>query len=230
MLNVILRLLNEVFSLVFPQQCLGCGRELFATQKIICFSCELDLPLTYFHLQHGAKLRDKMGLNPALKEVFSLYFFNKNGCIESLLYQLKYKGNKRVGHFFGQKMAGIITEKKVSFDGIIGVPLHPKRKRKRGFNQMDLIGASLSASSGIPYCKDALVRTKNTPALSKTKGDRAQVVGNAFAFNPAKKLAAGHYLLIDDIYTTGATLNACSSLLFLDSRLELSIATIAYRD
>lgn len=125
MLNVILRLLNEVFSLVFPQQCLGCGRELFATQKIICFSCELDLPLTYFHLQHGAKLRDKMGLNPALKEVFSLYFFNKNGCIESLLYQLKYKGNKRVGQFLVRKWQELLPKKKSLSMGLLAFHCTP---------------------------------------------------------------------------------------------------------
>lgn len=228
--NVIIRLLNDLFSLVFPQQCLGCGRELFSTHKIICFACELDLPMTYFHLQQGRKLKDKMGLDPKINEVFSLYFFNENGRIESLLYELKYKGNKRVGHFFGEKLAGIIAEKKVHFDGIIGVPLHPKRKRKRGFNQMDLIGKSLSRSSGIPYCEDVLVRWKNTPALSKTKGDRTQIVGNAFGINTSNKLAAGHYLLIDDIYTTGATLNACSSVLLADAKFQLSIATIACRN
>ncbi|MDB2702028.1 hypothetical protein N9Z01_02850 [Flavobacteriaceae bacterium] len=228
--NVIVRLLNDLFSLVFPHQCLGCGRELFSAHKIICYSCELDLPMTYFHLQQGRKLKNKMGLDPKINEVFSLYFFNEKGHIESLLYELKYNGNQRVGHFFGQKLAEIIAEKKVYFDGIIGVPLHPKRKRKRGFNQMDLIGKSLSRSSGIPYCEDVLVRTKNTAALSKTKGDRTQVVGKAFEINAARKLAAGHYLLIDDIYTTGATLNACSSVLLANAKFRLSIATIGFRN
>lgn len=95
---------------------------------------------------------------------------------------------------------------------------------------MDLIGKSLSRSSGIPYGEDVLVRTKNTPALSKTKRDRTQIVGNAFGINTSNKLAAAHYLLIDDIYTTGATLNACSSVLLADSKFQLSIATIACRN
>lgn len=228
--NVFVRLLNDLFSLVFPNQCLGCGKELFANQKIICFFCELELTMTYFHLCDNKEMRNSISINAQVNELYSLYFFKENSLLEILLYHLKYQQNKTIGQFLGQKLSVIIKAKNNHYNGIIGVPLHPKRKRKRGYNQMDIIGRSIANACGIPYVENILIRTKNTPALAKSTGNRAEIVRNAFALNPAKKLAAGHYLLIDDIFTTGATLKACSAVLLSDSTLQISIATIAFRE
>ena len=230
MTNVFIRALNELFSLAFPSLCLGCRKELLMDQKSICFFCELELPMTYFHLDEGIIAGLKTEFSPQVKELFSLYFFKENGLLENLLYQLKYQGNKKIGRFFGQQLAEIIKTKKNAYKGIIGVPLHPKRKRKRGYNQMDIIGRAAANASGIPYLENRLLRTKNTPALAKISGDRSKIVRDAFALHPKQKIAPGHYLLIDDIFTSGATLQACSSILLKDSTLQLSIATIAFRD
>ncbi len=186
--------------------------------------------MTYSHFENNITAQKKIGFSPQVKELFSLYFFKENGLLEHLLYQLKYQGNKKIGRFFGQQLAEIIKTKKNDYNGIIGVPLHPKRKRKRGYNQMDIIGRAVASASGIPYLENCLLRTKNTPALAKISGDRTKIVRDAFALHPSQKIAPGHYLLIDDIFTTGATLQACSSVLLTDSTLHLSIATIAFRD
>jgi competence protein ComFC len=150
--------------------------------------------------------------------------------IESLLYQLKYVGNKAIGVFFDQKLAGLISGLACAFDGIIGVPLHPKRQRKRGFNQVDLIGQSAAKALSITYYGTFLERIKHTPKLSKASRDRTEILQDAFRINPLIKLPKGHYLLLDDILTTGVTLKACSKLLVKIDHLSLSIATIVYRN
>ena len=123
---------------------------------------------------------------------------------------MKYKGNRSVDLFFGQKLASLIAEAQLQFDGIIGVPLHPKRKRRRGFNQVDLIGERAANSLNIPYYGNFLKRVKHAPKLSQANKDRTEILQDAFRINSRIKLSKGHYLLIDDILTTGATLKACS--------------------
>ena len=145
------------------------------------------------------------------------------------MYALKYQGNKEIGLFFGRKLAAAMVATKEDYDGIIGVPLHVKRRRKRGFNQVDIIGKAAAKALDIPYYGTALVRTKNTPPLSKVNGERNAILVNAFEIN--QQLPAGkYYLLLDDIFTTGATLNACASILLEETAISLSIASVAYRN
>ncbi|MEN8846094.1 MAG: hypothetical protein ABF261_07445, partial [Candidatus Arcticimaribacter sp.] len=224
------RLLQAVFELFFPLLCINCQKEINSRQKILCLHCELELPLTFFHLIHPSPLKRHLFNDLKIERVFSLYIFEETALIESLLYQLKYGGNKAIGAFFGQKLASLICDLTATFDGIIGVPLHPKRQRKRGFNQVDLIGQSAANALSIPYYGTFLERIKRTPKLSKASRDRTEILQDAFRINPLIKLPKGHYLLLDDILTTGATLKACSKLLVKIDHLSLSIATIVYRN
>ena len=224
------RLLQAVFELFFPLLCINCQKEINSRQKILCLHCELELPLTFFHLIHPSPLKRHLFNDLKIERVFSLYIFEETALIESLLYQLKYGGNKAIGAFFGQKLASLICDLTATFDGIIGVPLHPKRQRKRGFNQVDLIGQSAANALSIPYYGTFLERIKHTPKLSKASRDRTEILQDAFRINPLIKLPKGHYLLLDDILTTGATLKACSKLLVKIDHLSLSIATIVYRN
>lgn len=224
------RLLQAVFELFFPLLCINCQKEINSRQKILCLYCELELPLTYLNLIHPSPLKRLLFNDLKIDRVFSLYIFEEMALIESLLYQLKYVGNKAIGVFFDQKLAGLISGLACTFDGIIGVPLHPKRQRKRGFNQVDLIGQSAAKALSITYYGTFLERIKHTPKLSKASRDRTEILQDAFRINPLIKLPKGHYLLLDDILTTGVTLKACSKLLVKIDHLSLSIATIVYRN
>jgi len=189
----------------------------------------MDLPPTYFNLLDETPLEQKMAVKRGIKQSFALYYFESTGLMEKLLYALKYQGNKEIGHFFGRKLAAAMVATKEDYDGIIGVPLHVKRRRKRGFNQVDIIGKTAAKALGIPYYDTVLVRTKNTPPLSKVNGERSAILANAFEIK--QPLPAGkHYLLLDDIFTTGATLNACASILLEETAISLSIASVAYRN
>jgi competence protein ComFC len=223
------RLLQAVFELFFPLLCINCQKEINSRQKILCLYCELELPLTYLNLIHPSPLKRLLFNDLKIDRVFSLYIFEEMALIESLLYQLKYVGNKAIGVFFDQKLAGLISGLACTFDGIIGVP-HPKRQRKRGFNQVDLIGQSAAKALSITYYGTFLERIKHTPKLSKASRDRTEILQDAFRINPLIKLPKGHYLLLDDILTTGVTLKACSKLLVKIDHLSLSIATIVYRN
>ena len=223
-------LLQAVFDLFFPQRCLACQSAILPPKKVLCIYCELNLPLTFFHLMHPSPLKQHLFATFPIHQVFSLYFFEESALIESLLYELKYKGNRAVGAFFGQKLASLMVESKIHFDGIIGVPLHSKRKRKRGFNQVDLIGEGAAKVLNIPYYGNYLQRVKHTPKLSQASRDRTAILQDAFRINPMIKTTKGHYLLLDDILTTGATLKACSKLMIKIDGLCLSIATIVYRN
>lgn len=221
--------LNGLFSLFFPKLCLGCNGEIFIEKNFLCYSCEIDLPVTYFHFFNDTPMRNQVLSHPRVANSFSLYYFQSNGIMEKLLYDLKYGGHKKIGVFFGRKLAAALAVKPIKYKGIIGVPLHKKRKWKRGFNQVDVIGRTATKLLGVPYYSDLLIRTKNTPPLSKSKGEREVILSHAFEVKKTLP-KGGHFLLIDDIFTTGATLNACSKVLLDSALISLSIATIAYRN
>ncbi len=223
-------LLKSVFELFFPLRCTGCQREIISPQKVLCIHCELNLPLTYFHLICPSPLKNKHFAFWGVQEVFAIYRFEKSTLIETLLYQLKYHKNRAIGVFFGRKLALFITTSEQQFDGIIGVPLHPRRKRKRGYNQVDIIGQSAAACLAIPYYGKWLERIKHTPKLSTASKDRNLILKEAFRVHPKYTIPKGHYLLIDDILTTGATLKACLSVLKEFDHISLSIATMVYRN
>ena len=224
------QLFKDLFLLFFPQLCLGCQKELLDTTQVICFSCELGLSLNYMPLKKGCFHFPDPRKNWSIDCGFYLYYFKEKQGIETLLYALKYQGNRKVGTFLGQKLADTIAESPLHFDGIIGVPLHPLRLFNRGYNQVDLIGKCAGEVLKIPYYPSILKRKKNTPALSKTRQDRQKLMSNAFQINTKQRLKKGHYLIIDDIFTTGATLNACIKILNKQPGISLSIGVIAYRN
>ena len=230
MFPALAQLFESVFDLFFPARCLHCNRGIGSPKAVLCLNCEINLPLTYSHLMHPSPLKKHLFAELPLRRVFSLYVFEEGALIEALLYQLKYAGNKTVGLFFGQRLAGLIHSSKVNYDGIIGVTLHPKRERKRGFNQVDIIGESAAKALSIPYYGAILKRVKHTPKLSQSKRDRSEILQDAFQINPDFFLSKGHYLLIDDILTTGSTLRACSKVMLEIAEVSLSIGTIVYRN
>ena len=128
MLSALKRIFNDLFSLFFPKLCLGCEEALLLTKQCICYRCEIALPPTYFHLVNENPMDDRIATSPQLKKLFSLYYFESSGTIERMLYALKYQGNKTVGVFFGRKLAATIAANSMHFDGIVGVPLHLKKR------------------------------------------------------------------------------------------------------
>ena len=223
------RVFSDLIALLFPSVCLGCNQALNQSNTILCMCCEIQLPMAYHKNQINMSMPLSEEFIPSIKGAFSLYLFEENSVIEKMLYQLKYNGNKPIGSYFGRKLGGYLWENDIVLDGIIGVPLHHKRLRKRGFNQVDIIGKKLSEALNIPYIEDHIKRIKHTPPLSKVKTNRKTILVDAFQCISPQRLAPGHYLLLDDIFTTGITLRACAEVLLSTQKITLSIATVALR-
>ena len=222
---------SDFINLFFPKLCMGCMGVLIPSEKNICVHCQLQLPFTYFHLQENNPVKEKFKTRLNIRQATALCYFQENSIIEKLLYQLKYRGQKQLGAYFGT-LLGKELKSSINYqtiDAIIAVPLHQKRQRKRGYNQVSLFGKTIAHYLGVPYIEDALVRTQNTKQLTKNYyADREKILENAFCLN-LKDSAPKHWLLVDDIITTGATLNFCGRLILENPKNELSIAAIGYR-
>jgi ComF family protein len=221
---------SALVNLFFPLQCLGCNTPLTPHEKDICVHCQLQLPFTYFHLDENNPMTQKLNALLKIEATTSLCYFEKNSVFEQLIYQLKYGGQKQLGAYFGSLMGELLLALKEfkNVEAVIPVPLHPRRKRKRGYNQVSLFGKTIAQHLDVPFIEGLLLRTENTKQLAKTTDDRNAVLKNAFELD-TKNSNPKHWLLVDDVITTGATLDACGSLLLKNPENQLSIATIGYR-
>ena len=221
---------SDLVNLFFPLQCLGCNSPLTPHEKDICVHCQLQLPFTYFHLDGNNPMVQKLNTLLKIEAATALCYFEKNSILERMLYQLKYSGQQQLGAYFGSLMGELLKHIKdfQNIQAVFPVPLHSRRRRERGYNQATLFGSVIAQHLGVPIVEGLLLRTRNTKQLAKTKDDRNAVLKNAFELN-LKKNNPKHWLLVDDVITTGATLDACGRLLLKNPENQLSIATIGYR-
>jgi ComF family protein len=182
----------------------------------------------YHHLSDNQTVLRLAGRFP-FRHATSFSFFTPNGLLQHLLHRLKYQQRKENGYFLGCQLGYDLqkTDWIQEVDLLAPVPLFPARERKRGYNQSVLIAAGMSEALHIPVQRDALRRVRNTESqVNKKRPERIKNVASAFAVRQAHVLRDKHVLLIDDVLTTGATLEACAAALLLVPGLSLSIATI----
>lgn len=224
------RLADDLFSLLYPRLCLGCGQDLPPYSQTFCTRCVLALPETGFQLQKENAFTDRFWGRLDLEAGAAMLYFRKHGLTQRLMHGLKYQGKKEVGvelgRRFGQKLKDSPCFK--GLDGIVAVPLHPKKERWRGYNQSDCFARGLSESLEIPHWKTALQRTVETESqTTKSRFERLENMQQAFHAPHPKLLRGKHILLVDDVLTTGATLEACALKLLEIPETRVSMATIA---
>lgn len=192
----------------------------------------MEAPLTHFHRDENNVLKQKLMLLFPVSQATALFYFQKQGMVASLIHQFKYEGVVAIGNYLGQWL-GVQLHSSPHFKGvthIIPVPLHPKRQRKRGFNQAAIIAKKVGKITRLPVLEHGLVRVEHTVQLAKTGyQSRWAIIQDAFEIHPSLKNQKGHFLLIDDVITTGATLNACCIALRKYHAVSVSIATLAVR-
>ncbi|MDO4736010.1 MAG: phosphoribosyltransferase family protein [Bacteroidia bacterium] len=230
-----------IFNLLLPAHCSICGRELFYYEKHFCLECYSNMPLTYFWEQEINPAEKTFWGRCYIEKVFCLYIYTSN--YRKPIHLLKYKGNISIGLYLGEMLG-----KKISFPDesispithLVPVPLHWRKKLSRGYNQSQIIAEGIlkgikessGSKKGPVILPELLVRKAFTKTQTKKERiDRWQNVKNAFAINKksAKVITpADHILLIDDVLTTGATLEACATLLLEHCGCRVSIATLAY--
>jgi len=163
------KIINEINNILLPRVCFGCNTQLFRGERILCTVCRHDVPLTdHNYLEENAVDRIVYGRTP-IKKAASFVFFSKNGLIKSLLHWLKYKNQEQIGGFFGDWCGAYLKEngQLKNIDVVVPVPLHPKKQKKRGYNQVALFAQKIANNIGATYCDDWLIKVKNIKTQTK---------------------------------------------------------------
>ncbi len=225
--------LEAMVGLFYPNLCCACGKNLLLSQQVLCIDCQYRLPKTQFHHHADNPFAERFWGRLPLHAGASLYFFTKGGRVQRLLHALKYEGRQELGRYLGNMYGAELAQSSLfaGIDLIVPVPLHPRKRRQRGYNQSDCFAEGLSEALGRPWLPNALIRQSFTQTQTrKSRFERLRNVEEAFALQQPQALSGKHILLVDDVMTTGATLEACGLLLTGLPDVRLSMATIAIAD
>lgn len=230
-MNKISKLTADFFSLFFPDTCCSCGRSLAGNEHVVCTACLYELPYTDFHLQPDNPVARQFWGRVPLVSAGAFLYFQKHSRVQNIIHQLKYNHRPEVGVWLG-KMYGRQLKKKTDedpFNFVIPVPLHKSREKTRGYNQSECIAAGLSAILHIPVETTILRRNVATQTQThKSRISRFENMKNAFSLNDPGRLIGTHILLVDDVITTGATLEACALQLLSVPAVRVSVAAAAF--
>jgi len=223
--------ITDFLNLFFPNLCQACGSPLLKHENVLCLSCIYKLPKTNFHMHENNPIARIFWGRANIHAATSYLFFNKGGSVQKLIHQFKYKGNLETGKYLGQLFGTDLNKSNLfnTVDIIIPVPLHQKKLHKRGFNQSEIIADGISKAMDVPVNIDSLLRVEHTETQTKkARYTRWENVKGKFGLMEPEKLAGMHILLVDDVLTTGATLESCAQSLFEIPDVTISLATIAY--
>ena len=224
---------KSLLHLFFPPTCAGCKTILIANENVICTSCRHEIPLTQHHLNPENDAYKKFYGRIPVEHVSALVYFHKKGIVQELIHSLKYRGQEAIGTVFGEWYAEELKNIPVlrTVDTIIPVPLHPKKLRERGYNQVTEFGNALAKSLQIPISNSILFRQVYSKTQSqKNLLGRTEGIDSIFDVSFDEKDHNKHFLLIDDVITTGATLEVCAKALFKIPGTKSSIVCMAMAD
>ena len=220
---------NDLLMFFFPVNCLVCGKRLDSTGGVLCLACEYKMPRTNYSNHTDNSISKLFWGRSPVEMGTSLFRFEKGSSYQTLLHDLKYRGNRKVGLYLGNLLGHELEHTGFSAcDLLVPVPLHQKRFRERGYNQSEIIARGVSRVTGIPMETKLLRRSghqKSQTSMGRYErfenvSDKFQLVRHPLDIN-GKKI-----LLIDDVITTGATLEACSLVLFRHFNCLVYVATV----
>lgn len=216
--------------LLFPRLCEGCREALLRQEEVLCLGCQASLPQTNFHHHADNEAALRVAGRIPFEHATAFAYFSDGGLLQHLLHRLKYRGRKCIGSYLGEQ-AGWALRKAPwihKINAIVPVPLHPRKQALRGFNQSALIAAGMGKVLQVPMIERALRRTRHTESQTlKSREERVLNVRDAFVASRDALPEQAHVLLVDDVLTTGATLESAASALLVVPGLQLSICTIA---
>ena len=221
---------KSLINLFFPTVCASCKSFILSNENVICTVCRHDLPLTNHHLNPENEAFKKFYGRIPVEHVSALLYFHKKGMVQELIHNLKYKGHEEIGTVLGDWYAEDLKNMDIlkQVDVIIPVPLHTKRMKERGYNQVTNFGKALSENFKIPL-NDSILKRKVYSKTQSKKNLLGRIEGIETVFDVAfdEEDTNKHYLLIDDVLTTGATLEACSKALLKIPGARISIVCMA---
>ncbi|RLD76057.1 MAG: ComF family protein [Bacteroidetes bacterium] len=226
-----LKAFSDLFNLFFPRKCNHCGNNLDKTEVEVCKKCLFEIPKTYFLDDSENPVNKLFWGRVEVEFATSGFYFTKKSILQNLLHHIKYHNKKELACELGKYLgAELVTAGSFKdCDVIVPVPLHPAKMKKRGYNQSEWIAKGMSEKMAIPLNISLLNRHVNSETQTKkTREQRWENVRSAFNVKLPDNFSKKHILLIDDVITTGATIEACASQLIENTGLKVSIASLAY--
>jgi len=223
--------LIDFLMLFFPSNCLLCGKRLHAPGGILCFECEINMPKTGYGDRYNNPVSEIFWGRVPVRAGTALFRFEKGSAYQALIHDLKYRGNQQAGLYLGRLLGQELKHSYFSdCELIIPVPLHRTRQKKRGYNQSEIIARGASEITGIPVMTHLIGRKKRSRSqTAMSRQERFENMATAFTLcNFSQDLHEKKILIIDDVVTTGATLEACSQVLISHFECVVYIATVSW--
>lgn len=229
--KLLYRFAGDFLSLLFPRLCQCCGEHLVRNEEIICTACLLDMPVTGFHKKRNNELERSLWGRCYVERAAAYAFYQRGGKMQALVHRLKYLGITAIGSYLGKMYGTLLKESGFldNIDLIVPVPLHPSKERRRGFNQSLVIANGISVASGIAVETRLLRRIKKTATQTrKSRVERWENVEDIFDYTGTGITGVNHLLLVDDVITTGSTIEACVNAIKGSSPdVKVSVASLA---
>jgi len=221
---------DDFISLLFPRICCGCGNELVRNEKVICTECILAIPRTCFHEKDDNPVSQLFWGRCKIEKATAFSFYSKGSRIRKVIHSLKYKGLRGIGPEMGKICAFSLLSSGFfsDIDIIVPVPLHPQKLRKRGFNQSEAISEGIAGVAGIPMDSVSLVRISGSGTQTRrSRMGRWENVEGIFRVERPEMFSGRHVLLVDDVITTGSTIDACATELLKIEGVKVSVVALA---
>lgn len=221
---------DSFLHLLFPHVCDGCGNDILSKESNLCLRCIDALPQTDFEFHPGNPIEKKFYGRLPIEHASASLYFTKESLVQHLIHQVKYKGNKELGIQLGSLMGAALKKSgRYDADLLLPVPLFPGKEKRRGYNQSTLLCEGIATQLNIPVLNKAITRPDHTETQTrKGRIERWKNIDGKFMLIDAASLEGKHVLLIDDVITTGATLESCGAELLKAGNVKLSIATLCY--
>jgi len=231
-LNIAKSILEPFIKFVYPPICLACGGNLQENERLVCESCWQSIETVHAEDESYQQFLAKLTSDGIISRLIAPFYFEKEGKLQSIIHGLKYQGYTSLGVKAGYKIGKLIeaTDNLPKADALLPVPLHPLKKRERGYNQSELICQGIEEVTGIPVRTDLLRRTKYTVSQTQLSfEERKENVGDAFEINEKRRegITGKSFILVDDVITTGSTINACARELSNAGAKEIHAGAIA---
>ncbi|MUP44806.1 ComF family protein [Gramella sp. BOM4] len=224
---------HDFINLLYPPACHICEAELLKSDHILCTNCLHDLPVTKYHLDNENPVKKVFYGRVKIENATSLLHFRKKAGVQQLIHDLKYRGHREIGTYLGKWLGEELNETEAyqEIDAVVPVPLHRKKLRQRGYNQVEDFGKEIARALDIEYVDDVLLKETATQTQTlKSRISRWGELEETLSIARPEKIENKHILIVDDLVTTGATLEACSHKLLEVPGIKLSIATMAITD
>lgn len=226
--NRIFQIADDFVSLLFPRLCQSCGEPLVRNEEVICLACLADLPRTDYHIRRENELEKAFWGRCFIEKAAAFAYYRRGGIMQELTHRLKYNGITSIGDYFGRLYGSILMESGFldDIDVIVPVPLHPVKERKRGFNQSMVIAEAIGRAASIEVSGRYIYRRSDSDTQTrKSRVERWENVENIFVAGEDAKKGSSHLLLVDDVITTGSTIEACTGL--LKSSMDVRVSVVA---